>query len=57
MYYGLCIFKHRLTLLTSELCSNYERYLINSGQYFRMLGGASAPSVGCAIAHIVVVSA
>jgi len=28
MNYGLCVFKHRLTLLTSELCSNYERYLI-----------------------------
>jgi hypothetical protein len=57
MNYGLCVFKHRLTLLTSELCSNYERYLISSGQYFRMLGGASAPSVDSAIAYIVVASA
>lgn len=53
MYLELCIFKHGLTLLTSELSAEYGRYLVNNTQYFCIYGIACAPVADAAIAYVV----
>jgi hypothetical protein len=52
MYYRLCILKHRLTLLTSQLSSEYDRYqIIILGNC--IFGATFAPAADAAIAYFV----